>query len=115
MRADLVFDAGPNLVAVAHWHLWSAPMWPGTDQQTGIILVGKNAIAMAKALETRAEIIGNDRVQRLFDVRSWQNVSQIQQMCPPLTKELIGQTALAELVSQWNCRIDQLNIIFAIP
>src|SRR5262249_61798601 len=65
---DLVFDPRPDLVAVAHWDGRSTTVGPGTDQQTGVVLVGVDTPVVLEPAESLAEVEADDRAQRLLDV-----------------------------------------------
>jgi hypothetical protein len=51
---DLVFDAGPDLIAITYWNLWSTAFWPGANEQSRIIAVREDTKVVLEALKSLA-------------------------------------------------------------
>ena len=113
--ADLVLDAGPDLVAVADRHLRPPTVRPGADQQARVVAVGVDPEAVLEAAEAPLRVVADDRAEGRLDVLLGQDVAETEEVRPPLAEQLIGQAALAELVVERHRLVQDLDVVLAVP
>src|SRR3954453_3451440 len=99
VRSQHIFEPGPNLLRVGNRHsgLFRS-LGPCADQQARLILVGVDATRVEVIAQARSEIVVVDGPQRLLDMFGREEIAEPGKVRMPLTKDLVGQAAGANLI-----------------
>ena len=99
VRGHHVFQSGPHFLCVGSRHRrLGCPVRPGTEEKSGLVLIGVNAARIEVITEVRPIVFVEHRFQRGPHIFRSEQIAKSGDIGVPLAEDLIGQAAVADLV-----------------